>query len=166
MPVFSIHGNHDDPVGLDMLSTLDQASTNHYVNYFGKVTNIEKIEVKPVLFEKGNTKVALYGIGHMRDERLNLALEEKRIKFQRPSQEKDAWFNILVIHQNKYKGLFLGAPKRQSLMDSQIPSFIDLVVWGHEHECITEVRQCEETGVYFLQPGSTVATSMIEMEAK
>ena len=89
LPIFSIHGNHDDPVGLELLSTLDQVSTNHYINYFGKVTNIEKIEVKPVLFEKGNTRVALYGIGHMRDERLNLAFEQKSIKFKRPSQDKD-----------------------------------------------------------------------------
>ena len=51
-------------------------------------------------------------------------------------------------------------------MDSVIPSFIDLVLWGHEHECMTEVWQCEETGVYFLQAGSTVATSMVEGEAK
>jgi len=77
LPIFWIHGNHDDPVGLDMLSTLDQASTNHYINYFAKVTNIEKIELTPILFEKGNTKIALYGIGHMRDERLNLAFEQK-----------------------------------------------------------------------------------------
>jgi double-strand break repair protein MRE11 len=59
-----------------MLSTLDQASSNNYINYFGKVTNIEKIEVKPILFEKGETKLAIYGIGHMNDERLNLAFEK------------------------------------------------------------------------------------------
>lgn len=67
-----------------MLSTLDQASTNNYINYFGKVENIENIVVKPVLFQKGNTKIALFGIGHMKDERLNLAFEEKKIKFKRP----------------------------------------------------------------------------------
>jgi DNA repair exonuclease SbcCD nuclease subunit len=50
LPIFSIHGNHDDPTGLDMLSSLDQACINNYLNYFGKVKNIEKIEVTPVLF--------------------------------------------------------------------------------------------------------------------
>ena len=75
LPIFSIHGNHDDPVGLEMLSTLDQVCSNHYINYFGKVTNIEQIEVIPILFEKGTTKIAIFGIGHMRDERLNLAFE-------------------------------------------------------------------------------------------
>jgi double-strand break repair protein MRE11 len=75
LPIFSIHGNHDDPVGLDLFSSLDQVSANSYVNYFGKVKNIEEFTVKPVLFRKGGTKVALYGIGHMHDERLNLAFE-------------------------------------------------------------------------------------------
>ena len=84
MPIFSIHGNHDDPTGLDMISSLDQVQINNYVNYFGKVKNIEQIEVTPILFKKGSNKIALYGIGHMKDERLNLAFETKSIKFKRP----------------------------------------------------------------------------------
>ena len=98
LPIFSIHGNHDDPIGLEMTSTLDHISTNNYINYFGKVTNIENIVVHPILFEKGKTKVAIFGIGHMRDERLNLAFEQKNIKFKRPNQDKESWFNILVLH--------------------------------------------------------------------
>ena len=98
LPIFSIHGNHDDPSGLDMISSQDQLAINHYINYFGKVKNLEKIEVHPILFQKGKTKVALYGIGHIHDERLNLAFESKNIKFKRPLQDKDEWFNILVLH--------------------------------------------------------------------
>ena len=41
LPIFSIHGNHDLPIGLEMTGALDQVSTNHYINYFGKVTNVE-----------------------------------------------------------------------------------------------------------------------------
>ena len=84
LPIFSIHGNHDDPIGLEMVGSLDLCSTNNYINYFGKVTNIEHIEIQPVLFEKGSTKIAIFGIGHMRDERINLAFENKQIKFKRP----------------------------------------------------------------------------------
>jgi len=72
-----------------MLSSLDQACINHYLNYFGKVKNVEKIEVTPVLFERGQTRIALYGIGHIKDERLNLAFEQKAIKFKRPLQNTD-----------------------------------------------------------------------------
>ena len=51
------------------------------MNYFGKVDCLEKIEVEPILFQKGETRIALYGIGYVKDERLNLAFEKKQIKF-------------------------------------------------------------------------------------
>jgi double-strand break repair protein MRE11 len=51
-------------------------------------------------------------------------------------------------------------------MESQIPAFFDLVVWAHEHESIPKVYECAETGVHFLQPGSTVITSLCESETK
>jgi double-strand break repair protein MRE11 len=98
LPIFIIHGNHDDPSGLEYLSNIDLMNSNNYVNYFGKVTNIEDIEVVPILLVKGKTKIALYGIGHMKDERLNIAFENKKIKFKRPLKDKDEWFNILIIH--------------------------------------------------------------------
>ena len=98
LPIFIIHGNHDDPSGLEYLSNIDLMNSNNYVNYFGKVTNIEEIEVVPILFVKGKTKIALYGIGNMKDERLNIAFENKKIKFKRPLKDKDDWFNILVLH--------------------------------------------------------------------
>jgi double-strand break repair protein MRE11 len=37
LPVFTIHGNHDDPAGADNLSAVDLLSTANLVNYFGKV---------------------------------------------------------------------------------------------------------------------------------
>jgi double-strand break repair protein MRE11 len=51
------------------------------------VTNVEDIVVNPVLFTKGKTKLALYGIGHMKDERLNLAFEKGKIRFARPTDK-------------------------------------------------------------------------------
>jgi|LauGreDrversion4_2_1035121.scaffolds.fasta_scaffold129922_2 double-strand break repair protein MRE11 len=51
-------------------------------------------------------------------------------------------------------------------MESQIPNFFDLVIWAHEHESIPNVYECAETGVHFLQPGSTVITSLCEAETK
>jgi len=101
---------------------------------------------------------------------LNLAFESDQVKFDRPvdgSKLVDkTWFNVLVVHQNKYKGLFSGLNKRCSIMEGIFPKWIDLVVWGHEHESVPNITECEENGVYFLQPGSTVATSLIEDEAK
>jgi double-strand break repair protein MRE11 len=40
------------------------------------------------------------------------------------------------------------------------------VIWAHEHESIPQIYECEETGVHFLQPGSTVITSLSESETK
>lgn len=36
LPVFTIHGNHDDPSGADNLSAVDLLSKANLVNYFGK----------------------------------------------------------------------------------------------------------------------------------
>lgn len=41
---------------------------------------------------------------------------------------------------------------------------MDLVVWGHEHESIPHIYQDLESGLNYYQPGSTVATSLIEAE--
>lgn len=37
LPVFTIHGNHDDPSGQENLSAVDILSSCGLVNYFGKV---------------------------------------------------------------------------------------------------------------------------------
>jgi double-strand break repair protein MRE11 len=37
LPVFTIHGNHDDPAGTDNLSAVDMLSAAGLLNYFGKV---------------------------------------------------------------------------------------------------------------------------------
>jgi double-strand break repair protein MRE11 len=46
-----------------------------------------------------------------------------------------------------------------------IPDFMDLVIWGHEHECVIEPIQSTVGGYYISQPGSSVATSLVEGEA-
>ena len=139
LPIFSIHGNHDCPAGLDLTGALDQLDTNSYVNYFGKISNIEHAVIEPVLFGKGKTKIALYGLGYIKDNRLNLLFERNDIEFRRPMLENGEvdpdFYNILVLHQNRYKGIN-GWSTRDSITDETIPDWFDLAVWGHEHECI------------------------------
>jgi double-strand break repair protein MRE11 len=55
------------------------------------------------LIRKGKTQVALYGLGNIRDERLNRMWTKEKVKFLRPSEEegRDGFFNILVLHQNR-----------------------------------------------------------------
>ena len=144
MPIFSIHGNHDHPVGLELFSSMDQLSCNSYINYFGKVHSVEEIVVEPVLLVKGKTKLALYGIGHIKDHRLNLAFESNKVEFKRPKtsdgEDDPSWFNILVLHQNRWKGQ--PWQTRDAVTDHTLPDFIDLVVWGHEHESMPYLREC------------------------
>lgn len=46
LPVFSIHGNHDDPSRdpgcKEMLAALDLLSMSNFINYFGRQDNVEK----------------------------------------------------------------------------------------------------------------------------
>lgn len=152
--IFTI-GNHDNAngEGLEYLSNIDILNNVGHVNYFGKVRDMENINIEPILLTKGETKIALYGIGHINDSRLNLAMENKKLHFRRPLTDDDkiddSYFNILVVHQNRFKGVFNGVPRRDSLADDCFENF-DLVIWGHEHECIKETRYVEQTGVHIL----------------
>lgn len=103
IPVFSIHGNHDDPTGSGNLCALDTLAAAGLVNYFGKYnfSGDQKIDVMPVLLQKGITKLAIYGLGAIKDERLYHMFEKGQIEFVRPSDDPDEWFNIFVIHQNR-----------------------------------------------------------------
>ena len=44
LPVFTIHGNHDDPAGAESLSAVDILSTANLLNYFGKARRGEEEE--------------------------------------------------------------------------------------------------------------------------
>ena len=105
---------------------------------------MEQIDVEPVLLVKGEIKVALYGIGHIKDHRLNLAFQGNNVNFKRPMTEDgeidETWFNILVVHQNRFKGQ--PWQTKDAMTDCTFPDFLDLVVWGHEHECIPYPKEC------------------------
>ena len=51
------------------------------------------------------------------------------------------------------------------LPEEFLPEFLDLVVWGHEHECLIEPRYNPQMGFSVMQPGSSVATSLMPREA-
>lgn len=101
IPVFSIHGNHDDPSGEQNLAALDLLSITGLVNYFGKSSTADDISVQPLLMRKGDTKLALYGLGNVRDERLYRTIVKGKMQFMRPEAFAEEWFNLFVIHQNR-----------------------------------------------------------------
>lgn len=160
IPVFSIHGNHDDPTGADTLCALDILSCAGYVNHFGRSMSVEKIDISPVLLQKGSTKIALYGLGSIPDERLYRMFLNKKVTMLRPKEDENAWFNLFVIHQNRSKHGNTNFIPEQFLDD-----FIDLVIWGHEHECKIAPTKNEQQLFYISQPGSSVVTSLSPGEA-
>jgi double-strand break repair protein MRE11 len=191
LPVFSIHGNHDDPSrdqgGGELLAPLGTLSfvgggvlhvcaTNtasslfcwkqiywpfptwyvslpslffldtevHWihvvvssfsqiqVNYFGRQDEVDQIEIAPILLQKGHTKVALYGLGSLRDERLNRMWERQKVRFLRPEEEdeddEEGFFNIFALHQNRD----LGRGAKNCVQEAMIPEWMDVVMWVRE----------------------------------
>jgi double-strand break repair protein MRE11 len=160
IPVFAIHGNHDDPSGEGSFSPLDILQASGLVNYFGRTPEVDKIAVKPVLLQKGRTKLALYGLSNVRDERLFHTWRDGNVKFFQPGTQKDEWFNLMSVHQNHH-----AHTATSYLPENFLPEFMDLVVWGHEHECLIDPRLNPEMGFHVMQPGSSIATSLMPGEA-
>lgn len=47
-----------------------------------------------------------------------------------------------------------------------LDDFIDLVIWGHEHECLIDPAYNPQQNFHVSQPGSSVATSLSEGESR
>lgn len=92
----------------------------------------------------------MYGLGNIRDERLYATWhDEGKVTWLRPQDaELSEWFNIFVFHQNRgQKG------GSNIYFEDLFPSFLDLVIWGHEHECKIELQGPNPC---ITQPGSSV----------
>jgi double-strand break repair protein MRE11 len=74
------------------------------------------LAVNPVLLRKGRTRLGLYGIGNIKDARMHYELRSNRVRMFMP-HDKDDWFNILLVHQNRWAYLHI------LLMVSFIPNF-------------------------------------------
>lgn len=160
IPVFSIHGNHDDPSGDGNYCSLDLLQAAGLLNYYGRVAEADNIEAKPILLQKGDTKLALYGLSNVRDERMFRTFRDHKVKWFRPGTQTGEWFNLLAVHQNHH-----AHTATSYLPENVLPDWLDLVVWGHEHECLIDPSKNPETGFHVMQPGSSVATSLVPGEA-
>jgi double-strand break repair protein MRE11 len=129
------------------------------INYFGRQDAVDQVSISPILLKKGGTKLALYGLGSMRDERLNRMWTSQKVRFLRPEvdSEEEEFFNIFTLHQNRD----LGRGSKNCVQESMIPDWMDLVVWGHEHECLIDFHESVVGTFRITQPGSSVATSLV-----
>ncbi|KAJ7076421.1 Mre11 DNA-binding presumed domain-containing protein [Mycena epipterygia] len=160
IPVFSIHGNHDDPQGAGSegaLCALDVLSVTGLINYMGKidlpVSDAEAtstgIAVRPILLRKGNTHLGLYGIGNVKDQRMHFELRSNRVRMFMP-RDKQSW----VKHG-----------PQDFVPEGLFDDSVDLVIWGHEHDCRIVPEPVAGKQYYISQPGSSVATSLADGEA-
>lgn len=110
LPTFTIHGNHDDPAGEENLSAIDILAADNLINYFGKTNmtgeGVGRVDIRPVLLEKGATRIALYGLGYMRDERLCRAFQTPgMVRWHVPEVEDGSgdFLSLFAVHQNRQK---------------------------------------------------------------
>ncbi|KAL3733767.1 hypothetical protein ACJRO7_023174 [Eucalyptus globulus] len=176
--VFRIHENHDDPILLewyDNLSAIDILSACNLVNYFGKMvlggSGFGEITLYPILIRKGSTTVALYGLGNIRDGRLNRMFQTPHaVQWMRPEPQEGChisdWFNIFWSFIKTGDALLVKTNPKNAINEHFLPRFLDFIVWGHEHECIIEPREVRGMGFHITQPGSSIATSLIDGESK
>ena len=102
LPIFSIHGNHDPPTHntdvINQIGMMDLLKVNNYINYFGKFC-ADEFTVKPIIFTKGRTKIALYGIGYRRERRFRHSFDKGKVTFEKPKDgELDEYVCILMVH--------------------------------------------------------------------
>lgn len=162
LPIFTIHGNHDDPIG--GTSAIDILASAGLVNYFGHTPHIDDIVVRPVILRKGRTQIALYGIGNVRDERFHRALKFGKVSFVKPAAGQEKFFNILIVHQNRGTR---GYQSKNGIHDNMFAKFgLDLVIWGNEHEQIMGPTAIDGCSFDIIQPGSTIHTSLNHAETQ
>nr|CAD7451961.1 unnamed protein product [Timema tahoe] len=158
IPIFSINGNHDDCSAMEV-SAMDVLASTGLVNYFAKWDDFQKVDVSPLLIQKGKTRLAIFGLSYMKDERLSRLFRNGKVQLFRPKEDKEAWFNLMVLHQNRADhGVYTYIP------EEALDDFLDLVMWGHEHECRIAPEWNPSQSFYVTQPGSSVATSLSKGE--
>ena len=83
-----------------------------------------------------------------------------QVEFQTPEEDPESWFHLLVLHQNRAK-----RGPTSYIPEGFLPSFFHLVIWGHEHDCRIQPEATDQP-FFISQPGSPVATSLCEGEAR
>jgi len=91
--------------------------------------------------------------------------QNEKVRFclleENQDEEETGWFNIFSLHQNRD----LGRGSKNCVHESMIPDWMDLVIWGHEHECLIDPMESLVGTFRISQPGSTVATSLTDGES-
>lgn len=66
-----------------------------------------------------------------------------------------SWFSMLVLHQNRVAH----SPKNY-VHECMLANFLDLVLWGHEHECLITPQSSSVGDFFIVQPGASLGPSL------
>jgi double-strand break repair protein MRE11 len=133
MPIFAIHGNNDKPTNDKLSNCLDVFNNSLYLNYLGKILSFDqKILIKPIIFDKGDIKLAIYSISNIREIKISALLAQKKFQFVIPSDSHSPYFNILMINQKKSKSDKRVSFPSNDLFTGDFPDFFNLIIWGSE----------------------------------
>lgn len=133
------------------------------------------IAVRPVLLRKGDTRLGMYGIGNVKDARMHFELRSNRVRMFMPRDKQD-WFNVLLLHQNRWTVWYgdsfcetysfrVKHGPQESVPEGMFDDSINLVIWGHEHDCRIIPEPVAGKEYFISQPGSSVATSLADGES-
>lgn len=166
IPAIFINGNHDAP------NTYFKNSHNHVLEksglfkWIGKINNFDDVVIEPVFVCKGNLVIAVYGIGYIKDKKLNEMLASNKLRFN-PRSDVNVDHRILIVHQNTLKIEGQGIRNCYALDVNLLPDkLFDLIIWGHQHESCVTLKEVPNKSFRIYQPGSTIPTKIIQAEAK
>ena len=125
---------------------------------------------------EGRDEARAVRAGHVRDERLSRCFERKSVTVCRPADDEEEWFSVLALHQNRHQR-GAGQVVKGYVHEAALPSCMDLVVWGHEHECQLApdadgnampnlTPSVHNPNFTVIQPGSSVATALVDGESR
>ena len=129
LPIFMINSSLGKDALIANLNSLCENTEPDLKCYFAFDKGAKR-NVHPLLFDKGSINLALYGINHRDDKKVNTLLKGKKIQFVLPPTEK-SWFKMLVLYQVRgYDGT-----GNCGVDEASLPSWMDLVVWGGNKQC-------------------------------
>lgn len=139
LPIIAIPGTHE---------RRSEGAENavELLNLVGLLVNVSEARV---IIQKGEEKVAIYGIGGISEEKFRNFLKEK------DPRPYDSIFNIFIFHQSVYD---LMPFNKDFISFDELPEGFDLYIDGHIHSRVERTVHSKP----FLIPGSTVLTQLKE----
>ncbi|ELP91016.1 double-strand break repair protein MRE11, putative [Entamoeba invadens IP1] len=160
-PMYIIHGNHDEPSGTELIAGLDILQTAGLVNFIGRddkhtITELNEkfLRLEPIIFVKGDTKIALYGMSYKKGEEMNKIWSSQRVHIEQLDESENV-FKVLLVHQDRVLHDSL-----KIVPEELFKGYFDFVVFGHEHMC-----QVATGKPWSIQPGSSFPLSICEFES-